>query len=256
MPGDRREVERRDGEDVALERAVLEPVPDAGRGDRLLLVDARHVLDVEAPEVDELARGVDLGLVRGLRLAEHRRGVERLPPRAGEELGGAEEDGGAIRPRRARPVLPRVGGGFDRALDLGAGALVDVGEDVAAAVRHDGFERVAGADLLAADDERDVEALGAHLLEAAPELVALGAAGLVALDRLVDRIGHAEDAVGAHVDDSRIRSRGGDAGGVRDRRLGDGRARRRRTGSSSGTSRLGRGRALLWSHPKPPPTRG
>ena len=75
---------------------------------------------------------------------------------------------------------------------------MDVGEDVAALVRHDRLERVAGAHLLAADDERDVEALAAHLVEAAPELVALGAAGLVALDRLVVRIGDAEDAVSAH----------------------------------------------------------
>ncbi len=136
VAADRREVERRDREDEALERPVLEPVPDARRGDRLLLVDARHELDVEAPEVDELAGGVDLRLVRGLRLAEHRRGVERLPPRAGEQLGGAEEDGGALLPRRARPVLPRVGRGGDRALDLGRAALVDVGEDVRALVRH------------------------------------------------------------------------------------------------------------------------
>ena len=185
VAGDRGEVERRDGEDEALERPVLEPVPDAGRGDRLLLVDARHVLDVEAPEVDELAGGVDLGLVRGLRLAEHRGRVQRLPPRAGEELGRAEEDGGALLPRRPRPVLPGVGRGGDRRLDLGRAALVDVGEDVAALVRHDRFERVAGADVLAADHERDLEALGRELVEAAPELVALGAAGLVAVHRLV-----------------------------------------------------------------------
>ena len=86
VAGDRGEVERRDGEDETLERAVLHPVPDAGRGDRLLGVDPRHVLDVEAPEVDQLARRVDLRLVRGLRLAEHRRRVERLPPRPGEQL--------------------------------------------------------------------------------------------------------------------------------------------------------------------------
>ena len=120
-----------------------------------------HVVDVEAPEVDELAGGVDLGLVRRLRLAEHRRGVERVAPRAGEQLGGAQEDGGAILPRRARPVVPGVAGGVDRALDSSAPrALVDVGEHVRVAVRHDGFEGRAGAHLLAADDEREVDALG------------------------------------------------------------------------------------------------
>ena len=136
--------------------------------------------------------------MRGLRLAEHRGRIERLPPRAGEELGGAEDDGGAIFPRRPRPVLPRVGRGGDRAIDLGGAALVDVGEHVVALVRHDCFERVAGLDFLAADHERDLEALAGELVEAAAELVALGAAGLVAEHRLVVGLGNAEDAVGAH----------------------------------------------------------
>ena len=103
---DRGEVERRDGEDEALERAVLHAVPHALARDGLLLVDPRHELDVESIEVDDLAGGVDLGLVRGLRLAEHRRGVEGRAPRAGEQLGGSKEDGCALLPRQARPVLP------------------------------------------------------------------------------------------------------------------------------------------------------
>src|SRR6187401_3231056 len=69
----------------------------------------------------------------------------------GEKLGRSEEDGGAVLPRRSRPVLPGVGRSGDRAVDLGRAALVDVGEDVAALVRHDRFERVAGLDVLAAD---------------------------------------------------------------------------------------------------------
>ena len=145
--------------------------------------------------------------MRGLGLAEHRRRVERLPPRAGEQLAGAEEDGGAILPRCPRPVLPRIGRGLDRAVDLRAGALVDVGEDVAAPVRHHGFERVAGAHLLATDDERDIETLGAQLGETAPKLVALAAAGHVTEDRFVDRLGHVEDAVTAHFPLRRRRSR-------------------------------------------------
>ena len=78
-----------------------------GRGDRLLLVDPRHELDVEAPEVDQLAGRVDLGLVGGLRLvraSSPRSSVARHGP--GEQLGRAEEDRGALLPRRARPVLP------------------------------------------------------------------------------------------------------------------------------------------------------
>src|SRR6185437_12493794 len=77
-------------------------------------------------------------------------------------------------------------------------ALVDVGEDVAALVRHDGFERVAGPDLLAADDERELQPTVGELVEAAAELVALGAARLVTEDGLVVGLGDAERAVGAH----------------------------------------------------------
>ena len=90
---------------------------------------------------------------------EHRRGDERRPPRAGEQLGGAEEDGGALLPRRPRPVVPGLGGGLDRLLDLGRAALVDVGEHVLLAVRHHRLDGVAGAHLLAADHARDVEPL-------------------------------------------------------------------------------------------------
>src|SRR5207245_8578922 len=97
------EVERRDREDEAFERTVFEPVPDAGGGGGLLLVDPREVLDVVPPEVDELAGRVDLGLVRGLRLPKHRRGVERLTPRPGKELRRTQGHGRTFFPRRAGP---------------------------------------------------------------------------------------------------------------------------------------------------------
>src|SRR5581483_5241609 len=195
---DRREVERRHREDEPFERPVLEPVPDAGRGDGLLLVDPRHVLDVEAPEVDELARRVDLGLVGGLRLPEHRRRVQRLPPRPREELRRAQEDRRTLLPRRPRPVVPRVRGSGDRAVDLGSTTLVHGCEDVRAVVRLDRLERVAGADLLAADHERDVGLLRLELAQPEAELLALRRARRVAPDRLVVGLRDAEDAVAAH----------------------------------------------------------
>src|SRR5581483_11267683 len=198
VAGDRGEVERCHREDEALERPVFQPVPDAGRGDGLLLVDARHVADVEAPEVDELARRVDLGLVCGLRLAEHGRGVQRLAPGAGEQLGRAQQHGRALLPRRARPVVPGLAGGGDRALDLRLPALVHGREHVRAVVRLDGLERLAGAHLLAADHERDVELLRLEAGEPNAQLLALGRAGRIAPDRLVEGLGDAGDAVGAH----------------------------------------------------------
>ena len=173
---DRGEVERRDGEDEALERPVLHPVPHALARDRLLLVDPRHELDVEAVEVDHLAGRVDLGLVRGLRLAEHRRGVERRAPRAGQELGCAQEDCGALLPGETRPVLPGLGGCADRLVDLRLPALVGIGEDVALLVRHHDLGRRAGRDVLTADHERQLDALGLHLVEPAAQLLPFGRA--------------------------------------------------------------------------------
>src|SRR6185312_10342846 len=54
-------------------------------------------------------------------------------------------------------------GGGDRALHLRLAALVHRGQDVRAVVRLDGVERVAGAHLLAADHERDLELLRLEL---------------------------------------------------------------------------------------------
>jgi hypothetical protein len=86
----------------------------------------------------------------------------------------------------------------DSALHLGRASLVDVGKHVAAPVRHHRLERVAGLDVLAADHERDLEALRGELVEATSKLVALERAGLVPEHRLVVRFGDTEDAVGTH----------------------------------------------------------
>ncbi len=112
VPGDGREVERRDGEHEALEGPQLEVVLEACGGDRLVLGEPRRKGDVEAEEIDELTGRVDLCLVGGLALAEHRRRVDHLTPRAREELGRAGEDARplvrtASQPRRARPPAPR-----------------------------------------------------------------------------------------------------------------------------------------------------
>ncbi len=199
VAADRREVERCHREDEALERAVLHPVPRSRRGDRLLGVDAQHVLDVEVPEVDQLAGRVDLGLVRRLRLAEHRGGVEGCAPGAGEQLSGAEEDGRSILPGSAVPVFPGFGRGRDRPFDLGRPAAMDRCEDVVLVVRHHRLECLAGPHLLAADHERDLDLLGLHLAQPVLQLGALGRSGRVRPDRLVHRGRRSEESgCGAH----------------------------------------------------------
>jgi hypothetical protein len=73
---------------------------------------------VEAPEVDQLARRVDLGLEGGLRLAEHRGRIERLPPRGCEQLGRAQKDRSAIFPCPVAPVHTRLARRDDRLLHV------------------------------------------------------------------------------------------------------------------------------------------
>ena len=71
-------------------------------------------------------------------------------------------------------------------------------------MRLDRFERVAGAHLLAADHERKLELLRLELGEPDAQLLPLRRAGGIAPDRLVVRLGNAEDSVGAHGHDSRM----------------------------------------------------
>ena len=222
ISSDAREVEGADREDEPFERPVLHAVPDAGRRVRLLRVDPRDVVGVEAPEVDHLAHGVDLRLVRGLRLVEHRRRVQRRAPGPGEELGRAQEDRRALVPGSARPVRVRFARGVDGLLDVLGAALADVGQDVALAMRHHRLERLVGVDVLAADDEGDADALALHLAQASLQLGALGGAGCVGLDGLVDRRGRAEDSVGAHGADCKVVRGAGGADAVRGGRLGRG----------------------------------
>ena len=107
VAGDRGEVERRDRVDEALERAVVDAVPDAGPTDRLVGEDLPGERDVEPPEVDELAGRVDLGLDRRLGLAEHRRRVEPVAPRPGQQVGRLEEDRGPVVERTGRATPAR-----------------------------------------------------------------------------------------------------------------------------------------------------
>jgi hypothetical protein len=71
-------------------------------------------------------------------------------------------------------------------------------EDVVLVVRHDLLEGVGELEVLPADDQRQLEALARELVQALAQLVALAAAGGVALDRLVIRLGRARNRVGAH----------------------------------------------------------
>ena len=174
------EVERRDGVDEPLEGAVLHLVPHARAADRLLVVELLREPGVEAPEVDHLRRGVDLRLIRRLRLPEHRRGIDRRAPGGGEQLRGAQHDRGAILPGPARPLAARLGGRGNRLLHVLGAGLVVLGQHVLVVVRHDRLLDLAGPDLLAADDERNLDLLRRHRLQARLQLGAFRRTGRIA----------------------------------------------------------------------------
>ncbi|RYZ32500.1 MAG: aldehyde dehydrogenase family protein, partial [Propionibacteriaceae bacterium] len=78
-------VERRHGEDEALQRAVVQLVDDTGRRRRLHAGDVEEVRDAGPHHVGRLGDHVALGLGARLRQLEHRRGDEPFAPRAALE---------------------------------------------------------------------------------------------------------------------------------------------------------------------------
>jgi hypothetical protein len=173
-------------EDEALERPQLLHVPHAAARDRLLLVELLGERGVEAPEVDQLARRVDLRLVAGLRLSEHGRRVEALPPRGGQQLGGAQEHRGPRLPAHRRPLAAAVLGGQHRAAHHVGVRHVEAADHLAVVVRHHDRVDAAGVHPLAADDAGDLDLLAGLARQLGLERRALGAARCVAEDRLVD----------------------------------------------------------------------
>ena len=111
--------------------------------------------DVETPEVDQLAGRVDLGLIGGLRLTQHRRGGQLLPPRAGQQVGGPQDDSGPFVERCRRP---RIFGGHGRFHRRGGVGVIGVGqraEHGAVVVRLHDIDALSGPhDMAAADDVR------------------------------------------------------------------------------------------------------
>ena len=162
----------------------------------LLGEDGLDVVGVEVPEVDERARGVDLGLEAGLGLAQHGGGVDAVAPGPGQQGGGPQKDGGALLPREGGPLGPSGLGGIDRLVHELRRGDVDAGQDVAVVAGHGHRQDVVGVDVLAADDTGDVDHLGGALGERGLEGGPLGGAGGVGADRLVAGSGNGEHAGG------------------------------------------------------------
>ena len=200
VPHDRREVERRDREGEAFQRPVLQPVPGGRVVGGLLRQQLVGEEGVVAPEVDQLAGGVDLGLVRCLALAEHGGRVDGVPPGPGQQGGGAQEDRG---PRLEGCACPGGACG-QRSLDRGLYIrwLPDgvLGDHELVPVRRCERARLATVAAFAADYHRDlgpgVRELGQPSLQAR----SVGTAGLVRTDGFVVGLGDPKVAISAHRD--------------------------------------------------------
>ena len=198
VAADRREVERGDGQDETVERPVLELVPIPLRADLGLAgIDPAHVGDVEPQVIRELAGRVDLRLIDGLALAEHRGGVHGIAVGAGQQVGRFEEDGRPVLPRQALPGVLRARRGFDGPGDgLGRAHMIDA-EVEAMVVGTGDPPRLSGEDRRAADDDRHLDgALGLPFQLLFQEPLVLGSRPVLA-DFLVDG-SRRDEASGRH----------------------------------------------------------
>ena len=165
-------------------------------------------------------------------------------PRAGEQLRRAQEHRGALLPRRARPVVPGLARppSIARSTSLRA-ALVDGRRGrapgrAARPPRRSSPVRTSSPPITSGMSI----CCDSQLREASAELLPLGRARRVVANRLVVRLGDAEDSVGAHAVDSRMTARGRDARRRTRWTAGAWASSGSRTAASSGTSLPSRGR--------------
>src|SRR5207302_7541824 len=186
VAADRREVEWRYRVDEPLEGTVIEVVPGTRGGNGLLPVDALCEVHVEAEEVDQLACRVDLRLMGRLRLTQHGGGVHDRTVARREQIRGLQEHRRPPLESPPRPVTPGVALRRYRRLHFARPRLLRLREDVALEVGHYDVDRLAGADVLAPDDEGNVGLTRRQVLEGLLELDPLRRGGRVAQNGFVD----------------------------------------------------------------------
>ena len=123
----------------------------------LSAVDFLHIVRIETAEVDELASRVDLSLVAGLALVEHRCCVHFVAVSLRNKFAGLHENGSSLVPVHVLPLSFCCKSAFDSLFDFFFAAKVAYAENVFVIVRSNDFHRFAGFDLFAADNKRNFD---------------------------------------------------------------------------------------------------
>jgi hypothetical protein len=176
---------------------VIDPVPHARRGHRLLGVDPLREIAVEAEEIDELTGGIDLGLKNRLALTEHGGRVHPLAPRSGQQVGRLEEHRRAVLEAPARPVPMRPPGRGHRRAESARVGLMRIGQVMRMPMRRNHPDCLPGSDILAVHDDRDVGDGATQPLELRLDRRALRSSRCVGQHRLVARGGDVRGPVHA-----------------------------------------------------------
>ena len=157
VEGNTGKVKGGDGKDEAVQGAVVGAVPGARAADGGLVFEDFFVVgDVKTPEVYEFAGGVDFGLVDGFGLAEHGGGINAVAPGASEEVGGFEEDTCALFPGEVTPCGAGTFGRLYGSFYFMRAGKVDAGNDVVVGAGHGDVPGVAGVDVRAVYDARNL----------------------------------------------------------------------------------------------------
>ena len=124
--------------------------------------------------------------------------AQLLPPRSGQQVGGPQEDRGALVERGGLPAGLGGDGGLDGGGRVGVLGVGEGAQPRGVAVRlHHVDARPAAHPVLAADDVRQVDRVGGQRCERVGEPGAFGRAGRVFVDRLVGGQRHVGDGVHA-----------------------------------------------------------
>ena len=209
-------VEGRNCEHEAFQRAVLHLVTDARGVVGLVAVELFCEVDVETQKVDQLARGINLGLVNVFALAQHGCGVEGVAVRAGNQFGGAKKNGGPVREVHRGPFGLGGLGGLDGGRHLIGTGLVDAPQQVLMVVRGDNVGGLVGEHAFAPDEGGNVDGLRAQVLQLDLHGLPLGRAGGVGVGRFVLGRGRFRIGVGHGAEGNWGKQRpvGGDGRGV------------------------------------------